>query len=122
MGGRRKTGLLSHFSPQRMNRQALLDPFHPMAFNFPWFALLLATLLSVHGLRKRSLSPSGAVTAFVVGFGMMSVKLHVFGVGLIAFYLAGSRATKLGKIEKSKLEDTSEAAGYRTAFQVGTRL
>jgi len=89
-----------------------------MAVDFPWFALLLATLLSVHGWKKRSLSPSGAAAAFVVGFGMMSVKLHVFGVGLIVFYLTGSRATKVGKAIKGKLEDTSEAAGYRTAFQV----
>ena len=93
-----------------------------MTLDFPWFALLLATLLSVHGLRKRSLSPSGAAGAFVVGFGMMSVKLHVFGVGLIVFYVTGSRATKVGKAIKSKLEDTSDAAGYRTAFQVGTRF
>ena len=100
----------------------MLESFHPMAFDFPWSALLLATLLSVHGLRKRSLSPSGAATAFVVGFGMLSVKLRVFGVGLIVFYLSGSRATKVGKAIKSKLEDTSEAAGYRTAFQVGTRI
>ena len=53
---------------------------------------------------------------------MMSVKLRVFGVGLIVFYVAGSRATKVGKTIKSKLEDTSDAAGYRTAFQVGTRF
>jgi len=89
-----------------------------MVLDFPWFALLLATLLSVNGLRKRSLSPSGAAAAFVVGFGMMSVKLRVFGVGLIVFYVAGSRATKVGKASKSNLEDTSDAAGYRTAFQV----
>jgi uncharacterized membrane protein len=105
-----------------MNERQLLDPFQAMALDFPWFALLLATLLSVHGLRKRSLSPSGAAAAFVVGFGMMSVKLHVFGVGLIVFYVSGSRATKFGKAIKSKLEDTSDAAGYRTAFQVGTRF
>lgn len=105
-----------------MNERQLLDPFQPMALDFPWFALLVATLLSVHGLRKRSLSPSGAAAAFVVGFGMMSVKLRMFGVGLIVFYLSGSRATKFGKATKRKLEDTRNEAGYRTAFQVGTRF
>jgi len=105
-----------------MNERQLLDPFRPMALDFPWSALLLATLLSAHGLRKRSLSPSGAAAAFIVGFGMMSVKLRVFGVGLIVFYLSGSRATKFGKAVKSKLEDTSETAGYRSAFQVRKRF
>ena len=54
--------------------------------------LVLALLLSSHGLRKRSLSPSGAVAAFVVGYTMMAVPLIAFGVSLIVFYLTGSRA------------------------------
>lgn len=45
----------------------------------------------VRGLRKRSLSPSGALAAFAVGFLLMSVPLRVFGVTMIVFYLAGSR-------------------------------
>jgi uncharacterized membrane protein len=58
---------------------------------YPFF---LALLLSGHGLRKKSLSPSGALAAFVVGFLMMSGGVRIFGVALIGFYLAGSRATK----------------------------
>lgn len=59
--------------------------------NFP---LLFALLLSGHGLRKRSLSPSGAFAAFIVGWAMMNVKVRAVGVSLIVFYLTGSRATK----------------------------
>jgi len=58
------------------------------------FALVLATLLSTHGLRKKSLSPSGALAAFIVGFLTMSGGTRAFGVPLIGFYLVGSRATK----------------------------
>jgi uncharacterized membrane protein len=58
------------------------------------YPFLLALLLSGHGLRKKSLSPSGALAAFAVGFLMMSGGVRVFGLALIGFYLIGSRATK----------------------------
>ena len=80
--------------------------------------LVLALLLSSHGLRKRSLSPSGAAAAFVVGYTMMAVPLIAFGVSLIVFYLTGSRATKVGKALKNKLEEGHQDAGYRNAAQV----
>lgn len=62
--------------------------------NIPTIPFIIALLLSVHGWRKRSLSADGAVTAFVVGILMMAGGTRVFGVALIGFYLAGSRATK----------------------------
>ena len=81
-------------------------------------APVLSLLLSVHGYRKRSLSPSGAISAFLIGFITMSVPLRIFGVTLIAFYLAGSRATKIGKARKGALEEGHEEAGYRNVWQV----
>ncbi|OJT08560.1 Transmembrane protein 19 [Trametes pubescens] len=84
-------------------------------FNTP---LILACALSLHGLRKRSLSPSGAAAAFFVGYTMLAVPLRTFGVALIIFYLAGSRATKVGKALKTKLEEGHQEAGYRNAAQV----
>ena len=60
----------------------------------PIIPLFLAFLLSAHGLRKKSLSPTGAFTAFLVGFLMLEGAIYVFGVTLIGFYLIGSRATK----------------------------
>ena len=60
----------------------------------PLLPLFLASLLSAHGLRKRSLSPSGAFTAFLVGFLTLGGAIYVFGATLIGFYLIGSRATK----------------------------
>ncbi|KAI0363414.1 hypothetical protein BV20DRAFT_958350 [Pilatotrama ljubarskyi] len=84
-------------------------------FNTP---LVLAVALSLHGLRKRSLSPSGAAAAFCVGYTMLSVPLRTFGVALIVFYLAGSRATKVGKSLKKQLEEGHQDAGYRNAAQV----
>ena len=84
-------------------------------------ALLFAIALSGHGLRKRSLSPSGAAAAFAVGYTMMSVKLSAFGVALIVFYLTGSRATKVGKALKQKLEEGHTEAGYRNRVRASSR-
>ncbi|KAI0093824.1 integral membrane protein DUF92-domain-containing protein [Irpex rosettiformis] len=86
--------------------------------SIPIVPLLLATYLAFSGIRKGSLSPSGGIAAFVVGFAMLSVPLRVFGVSLIVFYLTGSKATKVGKELKAKLEDGHQAAGYRNATQV----
>ncbi|KAK0449516.1 integral membrane protein DUF92-domain-containing protein [Armillaria borealis] len=84
----------------------------------PYFALLLATLLALHGLRKKSLSPGGAATAFFVGTLMMSGDTKVFGAALIFFYLVGSRATRYGKQRKAKLEGGYTEGGERTGWQV----
>lgn len=85
---------------------------------FPYAPFFLALYLGSSGIRKGSLSPSGGLAAFVVGFAMMSARLRVFGVALIVFYLAGSKATKVGKDLKAKLEDGHQAAGNRNAVQV----
>lgn len=83
--------------------------------------LLIATLLATHGLRKGSLSFSGAVAAFLVGYFHLACPLKFFGVGLIVFYLLGSRATKVKAAVKAKLEDGVEVGkpgGNRDAIQV----
>ncbi|GBE82890.1 hypothetical protein SCP_0412770 [Sparassis crispa] len=89
-----------------------------MLTDIPLIPFFLAAGLGLQGLRTRSLSPSGALAAFVVGFTMMAVPLRVFGVSLIVFYLVGSRATKIGKQLKATLEDGHQEAGYRSAAQV----
>lgn len=58
-------------------------------------AALIATGLSLHGYRKGSLSLSGAIAAWLVGYGHLANPLKVFGVSMIVFYLIGSRATKV---------------------------
>ena len=60
----------------------------------PVFPFLIALYLSVNGAISRKLSPSGAVTAFLVGFALMSTHVRAIGISLIAFYLLASKATK----------------------------
>ncbi|GAA6062514.1 hypothetical protein JCM10212_001564 [Sporobolomyces blumeae] len=94
-------------------------------------AFLIAALASGRGLRNTSLSPSGAVAALVLGYSTLASDLRVFGVCLLGFYLAGSRATKVKAAIKATYEEpevasvTSTAtapskptAGRRTATQV----
>ncbi|KAI0029558.1 integral membrane protein DUF92-domain-containing protein [Vararia minispora EC-137] len=89
-------------------------------YEFPLVPFLFATALSVNGLRKRSLSPSGAAAAFLTGISMLSLPLRTPGISLIVFYLLGSRATRAGRTKKATLEDGHDGAGagYRTAAQV----
>jgi hypothetical protein len=89
-------------------------------YDFPLVPFLFATALSVNGLRKRSLSPSGAAAAFLTGISMLSLPLRTPGIVLITFYLLGSSATRAGHLRKAALEDGHDQAlaGYRTAAQV----
>ncbi|PWN24249.1 hypothetical protein BCV69DRAFT_280142 [Microstroma glucosiphilum] len=74
-------------------------------------SLGLAAILASHGLRKGSLSRSGAATAFLVGYLTLANPFPGFGVVLIAFYLTGSRATKV----KAGVKATLEKEGYEEA-------
>ncbi|KAG9312607.1 integral membrane protein DUF92-domain-containing protein [Chiua virens] len=86
--------------------------------SLPIFPFLIALYLSINGAMSRKLSPSGAITAFAVGFVVMATHVRAIGVSLIVFYLLGSRATKQGKQRKAQLEAGHHGAGYRTGWQV----
>ena len=81
------------------------------------WAIVIATLLSLHGLKKKSLSLSGAMAAFFVGFCSFAVGVR-FGVILILFYFTGSQLTKMGKVRKAQLEEDYTVGGQRSWIQV----
>ena len=68
------------------------------------FSLLPPVLISGYGLRKRSLDPSGAALAVVVGF-LLTAASACFSVDLTVFFFTSSRLTKWKAAEKRKLED-----------------
>ncbi|CEQ41094.1 SPOSA6832_02770, partial [Sporobolomyces salmonicolor] len=68
-------------------------------------SLLVALLMALRGLRSSSLSHSGALTAFLLGYLTLANSLRVFGVCLLGFYLAGSKATRV----KAAIKATYEA-------------
>ncbi|GHJ86209.1 hypothetical protein NliqN6_2611 [Naganishia liquefaciens] len=85
-------------------------------------AALTAGLLAGHGLRKGSLSLSGATAALAVGYGHLANDDPTFGITMIVFYALGTAATKYKANIKASFEDghddSSASAGKRTAYQV----
>ena len=59
------------------------------------YSFIIALLLSLHGYHKKSLSTSGSLAAFSVGFGTLKNDWSVFPVVLFVFYFTGSRLTKV---------------------------
>jgi uncharacterized membrane protein len=80
-------------------------------------AFILAGALAVRGLKKKSLSKSGAVAAFCVGAITMSTGVE-FGATLIFFYQSSSTLTKYGSAIKKKKELGFKEGGQRDAIQV----
>ncbi|KAI8473954.1 MAG: integral membrane protein DUF92-domain-containing protein [Monoraphidium minutum] len=80
-------------------------------------ATALAAVMARRGLRKRSLSRSGAAAAFAVGLSTMQAS-YTFGLLLILFYTTSSKLTKLQQERKQQLEDGFKADGQRGAVQV----
>ncbi|KAF9422516.1 Transmembrane protein 19 [Podila epigama] len=78
----------------------------------------MCAFLTHHGLSKKSLSPSGAIAASVVGMGTFTNTPYVFSTVLMTFYLSSSRLTKYKSVIKKTLEEDHQEGGARTAIQV----
>ncbi|BGP11824.1 hypothetical protein JCM10049v2_007744 [Rhodotorula toruloides] len=80
-------------------------------------SLALATLVAYRGTRSGSLNTSGALAAATLGYTALANPLSVFGVCLLGFYLAGSRATKVKAAIKATYEapDTSTPSSPSSA-------
>ncbi len=76
-----------------------------------------AALIAGWGLRKGSLSQSGAIAAFCVGCGTLGSSLR-FGTTLIAFFLSSSKLTTYKEEMKEGLEESAKKGGQRTWVQV----
>ncbi|KAL7466817.1 hypothetical protein ACHAXS_007096 [Conticribra weissflogii] len=79
--------------------------------------LLLARRLSSSGLRKRSLSRSGAISAFLVSSLSLSTSFRN-GITLFSFYWTGSKLTRVGSSVKGTLEEGHVEGGQRGWRQV----
>mmetsp|Transcript_5536 Transcript_5536/g.5717 ORF Transcript_5536/g.5717 Transcript_5536/m.5717 type:complete len:334 (-) Transcript_5536:50-1051(-) len=80
-------------------------------------ATAIAGYLSISGLKKKSLSASGAAAAFTVGL-ITFCASYRFGLILIIFYYTGSKFTKLKENIKATLEDDYLIGGQRNYKQV----
>ncbi|GBG28234.1 Transmembrane protein 19 [Hondaea fermentalgiana] len=80
-------------------------------------SLAFAGLVAYRGLRKRSLNVQGASAAIVVASASMA-SLPRSGISLLAFYLSGSKLTKVAAEKKALLDDEYREGGQRGAGQV----
>ena len=79
--------------------------------------LILAKRISASGLRKRSLNPSGAISAFIVASLSLSTSWRN-GITLLTFYWTSSKLTRVGSKIKGKLEEGATEGGERGTSQV----
>jgi uncharacterized protein (TIGR00297 family) len=79
--------------------------------------VLLASAMAIGGYRKRSLSMSGAIGAFIVG-ALTSLAGVRYALTLIAFFVSSSALTKYKAEQKSRLEDNHKVGGQRDIVQV----
>ncbi|BEI81442.1 hypothetical protein CcaverHIS002_0206020 [Cutaneotrichosporon cavernicola] len=73
------------------------------------------------GIAKDHSRLRGAIAAWIAGYPHLANPLKLFGVTMIVFYLAGSRATKVKAAVKATLEDgpdPSKPGGNRNWVQV----
>jgi uncharacterized membrane protein len=80
-------------------------------------AVLISLYLAAHGIKKKSLSTSGALAAISVGFTTFAIS-YKLGFILIFFYYVSSKLTKLKEDIKSRLEDGYLQGGQRDFVQV----
>ncbi|CAM9617319.1 unnamed protein product [Chrysoparadoxa australica] len=80
-------------------------------------AFIVATLMATRGLKKKSLSASGAVAAWCVGFLTLGCSTRM-GLVLIVFYQMGSWVTKIQQGKKAVLTEDHKEGGQRSAAQV----
>jgi len=91
--------------------------FHHSEFVRMGLAAIIAVCLSYHGIKKKSLSTSGALSAVSVGFISFACSYR-FGVTLILFYYVSSKLTKVREDVKATLEDDYAVGGQRNWIQV----
>lgn len=83
-----------------------------------WFAATFIPAVIAHrGLKKKSLSLSGALLGYVVGF-ILTITNYAFMISLMVFFFSSSRATKFRSSAKEKLEEDFKKDGERNWIQV----
>jgi uncharacterized protein (TIGR00297 family) len=91
-----------------------MEPFSLQAWGF---ALVICTLMALRAVRKKSLSPSGAVTGWICGVLILS-STGARGLLLFYFYQIGSWCTKYNLHIKSQRDGTLMQNSNRGIAQV----
>uniref|UniRef100_A0A1B6FGK0 Transmembrane protein 19 n=1 Tax=Cuerna arida TaxID=1464854 RepID=A0A1B6FGK0_9HEMI len=81
------------------------------------FSVITPICFAAYGLKKKSLSISGALLGLFIGF-VLTLSSYLFLVCLMTFFVTSSRATKFRSKLKSKFEDEFKEGGQRNWVQV----
>jgi len=73
-------------------------------------AFVLSILITVRGMKRKSLDFSGGMLSIAIGF-MLTIANGAFCISTIAFYLSSSRLTKWKAEEKRKIEADFKEGG-----------
>ncbi|KAM8909414.1 transmembrane protein 19 isoform 1-T2 [Spinachia spinachia] len=86
----------------------------------PWrwlFSILVPLMLTVRGLKRQSLSVSGALGALLVGF-VLTMANYSFFSALLAFFITSTKLTRWGGAHKRTLDAEYKEGGQRNWIQV----
>uniref|UniRef100_A0AAQ4PQX4 Transmembrane protein 19 n=1 Tax=Gasterosteus aculeatus aculeatus TaxID=481459 RepID=A0AAQ4PQX4_GASAC len=86
----------------------------------PWrwlFSILVPLTLTARGLKRQSLSYSGALGALLVGF-VLTMANYSFFSALLAFFITSTKLTRWGGAHKRKLDAEYKEGGQRNWIQV----
>ncbi|KAI8371437.1 integral membrane protein DUF92-domain-containing protein [Radiomyces spectabilis] len=83
-----------------------------------YFAAALSTLVVIYARGGKSLSPSGAFAAFLLGMSTFSSPLWFFTVVLLTFFVVSSKLTKFKAERKRLLEADYDHSSERGFIQV----
>lgn len=90
-----------------------MRPFGPFSIVV---GAVVASALAYRGMKRKSLSPSGAFSAWFVGF--LSLASGLRGMVLFQFYIFGTAATKYRHAEKTKKDASAQDGSIRGPSQV----
>ncbi|OQV20293.1 putative Transmembrane protein 19 [Hypsibius exemplaris] len=80
-------------------------------------SVVLPLYASIWGFKRKSLSWTGALASYIAGF-VVTMSSYVFSAGLIAFFVIGSKATKVKASMKKQIEADYSEGGQRNWIQV----
>lgn len=102
-----------------LSSQYLIQPSASDSSNpIRWLmAISLPILITYHGLKKKSLSVSGAVLGYFIGF-ILTLTSYTYMASMIVFFITSSWATKYKSQSKKNLEEDFKEGGQRNWVQV----
>jgi uncharacterized membrane protein len=90
---------------------SMLDAWRQPVAQQIFFSALIITYVMMRGLKKKSVSHSGAVAGWIVGM-LTFLAGYAFGCTLLAFFFLGTKATVYQQDVKRKIEEEFKEGAF----------